>query len=225
MGVMLDLHVVQLLNSRLCHDLVGPVGAVNNGLELAADGGPEGFDVEAMDLVKSSAQQVTERLMFFRVAFGLAAGSVKTLQEAKKLLGKGVVGEKNTLIWPDEEIEGAWLYGDQALKLFLNMVHLAGECLPRGGDIEIFIEPDTGGNADRVNFTITAAGQGARIEESVLAAMMGQVEEDDLSPRSSQGYLLRRIAESCNGSLSVDYPQEDMVAIRGTAQYESMMIG
>lgn len=224
MGVMLDLHVVQLLNSRLCHDLVGPVGAVNNGLELAADGGPDGFDVEAMDLVKSSAQQVTERLMFFRVAFGLASGSVKTLKEARKLLTNAVIGDKNTLIWPDEEIEGPWHYGDQGLKLFLNMVHLGGECLPRGGEIEVFIDPDEE-KSDLVHFTVTAAGQGARIEESVLAAMMGQVGEDDLSPRSSQGYLLRRIAESCGGQLSVDYPRDDMVAIRGTAQYESMMIG
>lgn len=224
MGVMLDLHVVQLLNSRLCHDLVGPVGAVNNGLELAADGGPDGFDVEAMDLVKSSAQQVTERLMFFRVAFGLAAGSVKTLKEARKLLTKGVIGDKNTLIWPDDEIEGPWSYGDQALKLFLNMVHLGAECLPRGGEIEVFIDPDESA-PDKVHFTITASGQGARVEESVLAAMMGQVDDDDLSPRSSQGYLLRRIAESCDGKLSVDYPQDDMVAIRSTATYESMMIG
>lgn len=224
MGVMLDLHVVQLLNSRLCHDLVGPVGAVNNGLELASDGGPDGFDAEAMDLVKTSAQQVTERLMFFRVAFGLAAGSVKTLKEARRLLTKGVIGDKNTLIWPDEEIEGPWHYGDQALKLFLNMVHLAGECLPRGGDIEIFIDPDEN-DSETVNFTVTAAGQGARIEETVLAAMMGQTGEDDLSPRSSHGYLLRRIAESCDGKMSVDYPREDMVAIRGSAKYESMMIG
>lgn len=215
MGVMLDMRVVQLLHSRLCHDLVGPVGAVNNGLELAGEMGGS-LDSEAMDLVRSSARQVTDRLQFFRIAFGLALGAVKTNRDVKALLTPAVIGEKNQLIWPEEELEGDWPYGDQAVKLLLNMVHLAGECVPRGGEIEIFVEPEEGG----AKITVTSAGQGARVEATVLEALLGRTAIEELTPRSAIGYLISRLADMSGGAMSVDYPRDDMVAIRAYVRNE-----
>ena len=208
-SVTLDMRVVQLLHSRLCHDLVGPVGAVNNGLELATEVSGE-LDEEAVELVRSSAVTVSERLQYFRVAFGYAAGAIKTEREARALLTPAVIGHKNTLVWPDEELADDWPYGDQALKLLLNMAHLGGECLPRGGDIEIFIEPEEG----MVRFTVTATGTGARVEPTLLGALLGETPVEELTPRSAQGHLLTKLAEYCGGTISVDYPQDEMVAIR-----------
>lgn len=211
MSVSLDMRVVQLLHSRVCHDLVGPVGAINNGLELAEEG-DGGLDSEAMDLVRSSAAQVAERIQYFRVAFGYAAGAIKTMRQVRDLLTPSVIGSKSTLVWPEEELAGDWPFGDQILKLLLLMSHLGGECLPRGGEVEIFIEPE----GTELRLTVTAAGTGARVEPTVLAALLGEATIDELTPRSAQGYLLTRLAEYCGGAVSVDYPRDEMVAIRAT---------
>src|SRR5690606_41497048 len=64
--------VLELLCSRLCHDLVGPVGAVNNGLELVEED-PSSLD-DIMPLLTSSARQAWKRLDFFRIAFGFGGG-------------------------------------------------------------------------------------------------------------------------------------------------------
>lgn len=211
MSVSLDMRVVQLLHSRVCHDLVGPVGAVNNGLELAGEGGG-GLDSEAMDLVRTSAAQVAERLQYFRVAFGYAAGAIKTMRQVRDLLTPSVLGPKSTLVWPEEELTGDWPFGDQILKLLLVMTHLGGECLPRGGEIEIFIEPEAG----QLRLTVTGAGTGARVEPSVLSAILDEAPIDELTPRSAPGHLLAKLAEYCGGGVSVDYPRDEMVAIRAT---------
>jgi histidine phosphotransferase ChpT len=59
-----------LLGSRICHDLISPIGAISNGLELlimdGSQGGPE------MVLISESVANANARIRFFRVAFGLA---------------------------------------------------------------------------------------------------------------------------------------------------------
>ena len=204
-----DIRVVHLLHSRVLHDLAGPVGAISNGLELAKESGGA-LDADAMQLVAMSARDLSERVRFYRVAFGLAPGAIKTLREGRDLLTPAVIGPRNKIVWPEADGPAAWPFGDESLKLLLNMIALGGESLPRGGSIEVFVEP----GQNQLKFTIVASGQGVRVEEHTLAAMMGTAALDQLTPRSVHGYFLARIAEQMGGRLTLDYPQPGMLAHR-----------
>jgi histidine phosphotransferase ChpT len=209
MPVGFDLRVVHLLHSRVLHDIAGPVGAISNGLELAKESGGA-LDADAMQLVAMSARDLSERVRFYRVAFGLAPGAVKTLREARDLLTPAVIGPRNKIVWPEADGPAAWPFGDESLKLLLNMIALGGESLPRGGNIEVFVEP----GPQQLRFTVVASGQGVRVEELTLAALMGTIALEQLTPRSVHGYFTARIAESMGGRLTLDYPQPGMLAHR-----------
>lgn len=206
-----DLRVLHLLHSRVLHDLAGPVGAICNGLELAKESGGA-LDADAMQLVAMSARDLAERVRFYRVAFGLAPGAVKTLREGRDLLTPAVIGPRNKIVWPEADGPAAWPFGDEALKLLLNMIVLGAESLPRGGSVEVFVEL----GPPQLKFTIIAAGQGVRVEEATLAAMVGTAALDQLTPRSVHGYFTARLAEAVGGRLTLDYPQSGMLAHRVT---------
>jgi histidine phosphotransferase ChpT len=211
MAVAFNLRLVQLLNARICHDLAGPIGAISNGLELMCEmGAAEDGENEALDLVRISAKQVSDRLMFMRVAFGLATGMVRTLRDARSLLTPAVIGERTKLIWPEAETGLPWGYGDQSVKLLLIMIELAGGCLIRGGDVEVFVE----GGDGTVELTVTAQGAGVRMDEGVLAAMAALEPNDALTPRTVHGYFAAQLARAQQGELTADYPEPEMIAFR-----------
>ncbi len=204
-----DLRVLHLLHSRVLHDIAGPVGAISNGLELAKESGGA-LDADAMQLVAMSARDLSERVRYYRVAFGLAPGAVKTLREARDLLTPAVIGPRNKIVWPEADGPAAWPFGDESLKLLLNMIALGAESLPRGGAIEVFVEPAP----QQLRFTVVAQGQGVRVEELTLAALMGTIALEQLTPRNVHGYFTARVAETMGGRLTLDYPQPGMLAHR-----------
>ena len=103
--IMIDLKLASLMSSKLCHDVIGPIGAVCNGIELVSDDGNEDMRAEALKLVNESAGEASARLQFYRLAFGLAGGMGQevSLRDARTLcrdlLSYGKVG----LDWPDSE--------------------------------------------------------------------------------------------------------------------------
>ena len=206
-----DLRVVHLMHSRVLHDLAGPVGAISNGLELAKESGGA-LDADAMQLVAMSARDLSERIRYYRVAFGLAPGAIKTLREGRDLLTAAVIGPRSKIVWPEADGQAAWPFGDESLKLLLNLIVLGAESLPRGGNVEVYVEPAP----QQLKLTVVGAGQGVRIEEATLAAMMNTTPVDQLTPRSVHGYFTARIAEALGGRLTLDYPQPGMLAHRVT---------
>ena len=176
--------VVELLCSRLCHDLISPVGAVKSGLELLAefDDDPGG---EAMALITSSAESASLKLRFFRVAFGLA-GATQTdlpLTEAKLLADAMVASARTTLVWPGAEDGSAPAPG--VVKVALNLILVAADMLPRGGTITARLA----GGAGDSSVIIDADAADARVTDETRAAISGQVGDSDLTPRSVQGYF------------------------------------
>ncbi|MEN8197939.1 MAG: histidine phosphotransferase family protein, partial [Pseudomonadota bacterium] len=206
---MLDLRVVQLLASRLCHDLVGPVGAINNGLELAGEFGSE-MDAEVTELVGTSAKHVSERLQFFRVAFGLASGAVRTAGEARALLTPAVVGEKSTLHWDYGGSAGALPLTDNGVKLLLNLTMIAGEALPRGGEVTLTLEEE----GDQRRLTVTAAGTGAAVDPRTVEAIQTKVGVESLTPRTAQGYFVALLADAAGATIDIVSDDVDKVSLQ-----------
>lgn len=204
----IDLRIFQLLTARLCHDLVGPVGAAGNGAELLNElGSDEGGDVVA--LIADSTQKATNRLRYYRVAYGLADGVVNTVEDARGLTAAMFSDQRFTLDWPPEPTgspAGPARLSGGAGKLLLNMALLAAEAMGREGSLTVKVE--TG--ADGTSIDILARGLDAALDEETLAGLSVGAPIDALSPRSVQGYYTARLAEFYGASLSVE-PGEQTV--------------
>lgn len=190
-GIHIDMRVAQLLCSRLCHDLVGPAGAVNAGLELldedvGADAGA------AFALMARSANLVTDRLAFFRIAFGFGGAAAVSTAEVRRLAAAWLADSNVALDWQSEPGAGDpfSILPPAAAKLALTMVLMAVEALPRGGSLGIHLA----GLDEGTGVALVARGQGARIKDDVKRAMASDVPVDELSARNIHAYYAVRLA-------------------------------
>jgi len=176
----IELRVAELLASRLCHDLISPVGAVNSGIELMTEFG-DGPDSESMALITSSARTASDKLLFFRIAYGNAgSGSNVALADGLGLIAPVCVNQRTEAVI-DDASAGA-MPGAGGVKLLLCLALMAGECLPRGGTLTVRVGPD-------MAVDITAAGDGARIGEGEQAALDGTIDGEDLDPKTAHAYF------------------------------------
>ncbi|MFV3128054.1 histidine phosphotransferase family protein [Niveispirillum sp. KHB5.9] len=190
--MVLGIRAVELLCSRLCHDLVGPIGAVNNGVELLDEGGDTGG--EALDLIADSAETASARLRLYRVALGAAGGQSLTGGDARAVLEGWFRGGKIRLDWSAAPFDPP----PGLLKAALLAALLAEETLPRGGTVQV-----TGGDG---GLTVTASGTGCALRPEMGPALAGQVAEADLGPRSVLSYATPRIAAGYGLSFAVENP-------------------
>ena len=205
--------VIELLCSRLCHDLVSPVGAVKSGLELIAefDDDPGG---EAMALIQTSAESASLKLRFFRVAFGQAGSTGDlSLSEGKQLADAMVASARTTLVWPGSD--GAATSPRRGIvKAMLNMILVAADLLPRGGTITAkHHETDTA-----TEIVIAADSPDARVTDELRTALSDAAVESELTPRTVQGYFTRVLLRRAGADLKLaERPGEgiDLRAIVG----------
>ncbi len=191
-----DLDFAALLVSRLCHDLVSPIGAVVNGLEVLEDERDAAMRADAMKLVVSSAEQAAARLQFARIAFGAAgsAGAQLDLTEVGRIVGGLFGGGKVHLDWQAAPLN----WPKDWAKLLMNAALLAADSLPRGGRVVVTTTAD----ASAPGFTIRATGQGARVLEEVEKAARGEP-KGPLDGRSIQPYLAHKLARTLNAGLTL----------------------
>jgi histidine phosphotransferase ChpT len=159
------LDLAALLCSRVCHDLISPVGAIVNGLEVLDEDKDEETKTFALDLIKKSAHQASAKLQFCRLAFGAAgsAGAQIDLGDAEKV-ARGLLGDdKTSIVWnlPRE------LQPKNRVKLLLNMLLIAVGTIPRGGTLTV--DQVDGGKG----FRITTSGLNARLAEATAGLLVG----------------------------------------------------
>jgi histidine phosphotransferase ChpT len=159
------LDLAALLCSRVCHDLISPVGAIVNGLEVLDEDKDEETKTFALDLIKKSAHQASAKLQFCRLAFGAAgsAGAQIDLGDAEKV-ARGLLGDdKTSIVWnlPRE------LQPKNRVKLLLNMLLIAVGTIPRGGTLTV--DQAEGGKG----FRITTSGLNARLAEATAGLLVG----------------------------------------------------
>ena len=197
-----DLDLAALLCSRVCHDVISPVGAISNGLELIDD--PE-MDEEtketALAMVRSSARTASAKLKFCRIAFG-AAGS------AGALIDMGEAGEIAKAFVGEEKIKLDWLAPrenrpKQQVKLVLNMLLMAMAGIPRGGVVTVTAEGDV--------FTARAVGDRAKVPEAISQVVDGTLELSTLDARLVQPYYAKQLAQSAGLRLTMAMDEADVV--------------
>ena len=183
----IDLRVVELLAARLCHDLIGPISAISNGVELLADEEPE-FARDALALVGDSAKKALRNLQFYRFAYAFGGGGL--VGPAPHLLAAGFFEE--TAIECDYRAEARNLALDQQ-KLACAMLALAGEGLPRGGRLVLSVDP--------AGPQIEATGAGTGPSPEIRAALALAVPTAELTSRTVGGYFAGLLAEALDRRL------------------------
>jgi histidine phosphotransferase ChpT len=208
MDMMIDLRVAELLASRLCHDLVGPVGAVGNGLELLNDD-EFGMAEDAMKLTTGSARQASHVLQFFRLAYGMAGARVGADYSQLRDLSAALLEPSRTkLEWTTVQApDGA---PDGLAKVLLNMIALGHEALPRGGRLKVEIASESG----RVEARVTAEGQDAHLRPEALAGLQDKVDLDEMTPRGVHSYFTRVVAKRLGSDLILETPGPDALLLR-----------
>jgi histidine phosphotransferase ChpT len=198
------LELAALLCSRVCHDLISPVGAIVNGLEVLDDNPkPEDRDF-ALDLIRKSAKTASARLQFCRLAFGAAgsAGAQIDLGDAQNMARGHIEDGKSTIAWNLPRL----LLPKNRVKLLLNMMVIAQQTIPRGGTLTV----DPVGEGDGLSFRVTARGLNARLPQNIADILSsGQISATDA--HSVQPYYTRLLAESCGLTVSLAVDGEAVV--------------
>lgn len=202
---MTDLQLSELMAARLCHDLVGPIGAVANGVELLG----AGPDAEVTGLIAVSARQATRRLQWFRVAFGSASGlpSAAMFGESRRLALELFEDSRVALDWSAPDAATEAVATREAAKVALNLSLVALECLPRGGGVQVRIAP----NGASVKINVAAVGATARVPDDMQLALRHDTPIAELTPKSVPAYLAAQLAGRAGTSVEVRVLAEDRV--------------
>jgi histidine phosphotransferase ChpT len=192
-----ELDFSALLVSRVCHDLVSPLGAVVNGLEVLEDERDAAMRADALKIVTSSAAQALARIQFMRIAFGAAgsAGAELDLGEIGRLVTGLFSGGKITLDWGAANVH----WPKDWAKLLMNATLLGADCLPRGGTVKV----TTGNEVSAPSFVVHASGSHARILEEVEKAVRGDANSGQPDARGVQPFLTHKLARSINAGLTL----------------------
>jgi histidine phosphotransferase ChpT len=204
------LDLASLLCSRLCHDLMSPVGALNNGLELLADSTDPDMRDKCLALLEDSARATANKLKFFRLAFGAGGGFGDEIDtgEARTAL-EGLFGS-------DGKIELGWMVGDEklpkgAIRLLLNLALLAGDALVRGGRLAVGAERGDGG------IELAVRAEGPRILlDPVLRETLETGGRGMIEPRAAGAWLAHSLAAEGAASIRLSDPSSDVLMIGAT---------
>jgi histidine phosphotransferase ChpT len=185
------LDLAALLCSRVCHDLISPVGAIVNGLEVLEEDKDEETKTFALDLIKKSAQQASAKLQFCRLAFGAAgsAGAQIELGDAEKAARGLIEDGKTTIVWNLQRE----LVPKNRAKLLLNMLMVAVGAIPRGGILTV--DPAEGG------YRVAATGLNARLSPAA-ADLLGGSPEHPVDAHAIQPVYTGILARDCGLTVS-----------------------
>jgi histidine phosphotransferase ChpT len=199
------LDLAALLCSRVCHDLISPVGAIMNGLEVMEDGKDEETSKFAMDLIKKSAKTASAKLQFCRLAFGAAgsAGAQIDTGDAEKV-ARGLIEDDRTKIgWNLQRV----LMAKNRVKLLLNMLLIAAQAIPRGGQITV----DPVGEGDTIGFKLSVTGTNAKIPQAI-PPLLGGTPDHAIDAHAIQPFYTQMLAKNCGLSVSMA-PEGDAIVV------------
>jgi len=200
--------LASLLCSRLCHDLMSPVGALNNGIELLADEQDPEMREKCLELLSDSARASANKLKFFRLAFGAGGGFGEEIDthEAQGAL-EGVFGA-------ERRIELGWMVGEEklpkgAVKLLLNLALLAGDALVRGGRLDVGAERTD----SRVELVIRGEGPRILLDPVLRETLASGASNGTVEPRAAGAWLAHSLAAETGGSIQLSDPASEVLMI------------
>ncbi len=200
-----------LMCARLCHDLISPIGAIGNGIGMLDD--PEASDMhgEALDLVRTSAEQAWAKLEMLRIAFGLGGSAPGRIDvgELRGVVTRRYGGGRHRFVWNARGES----FDKLTARVLLNLILLAVDALPRGGDITI--------DVDGARIGVNASGARARLAPHVSANIAGHIGEHGLEPPTVQAYYTGLLARQAGGEATATAEGETVI-LSATVPAEQM---
>jgi histidine phosphotransferase ChpT len=196
------LDLAAMLCSRVCHDVISPVGAIINGLEVLEDESEESMREVALDLIKRSAGSASAKLQFCRLAFG-AAGSVGAsidTGDAETVARALLETEKTALAWKATR----QFMPKNKVKLLLNLSQIAASTIPRGGVVEV----EATGEGDGISLRVASKGVNARLQAGFADLLSGQDGVAKVDAHSIQPYFAGLVARECGMAVTVEHGPE-----------------
>ena len=199
-----ELDLAALMVSRVCHDLISPVAAVSNGLEILADEDDPAMKEQAMALIAHSVGQAKARLLFARLAFGSmgSAGAEIDLQEAGDVATEFFKTGKAKLDW--QAPRGA--IDKEMIRVLLNLANMAADAIPRGGQLTVKIEPAR----HNVAVAITAKGPRANLPQDIRDGLELKTPFTELTGRTVQPYVTALLAKKLDSKIEVTFGPETL---------------
>lgn len=196
------LDLAALLSSRVCHDVISPVGAIVNGLEVLEEENDAEMRGHALALIKSSANEASARLQFCRLAFGAAGSKGASIDtgDAELVTRQLLADERTQLNWSVPRI----LMSKNKVKLLLNLCLLADATIPRGGVISV----SCAGADDALSFKVEARGTNARLAAHIPSLLAGEAEDGAIDARAIQPYYTGLVAKACGLEIKVSTEAE-----------------
>jgi histidine phosphotransferase ChpT len=201
------LDLASLACSRVCHDVISPVGAIINGLEVLDEEKDGEMRQVALDLIKKSAATASARLQFCRLAYGAAGSAGASIDTSDaEAVTRGLIGDDRTkLVWNVPRR----LAPKNKVKLLLNLCLLAFSTIPRGGVVTVTVE----GEGDATVADIEAKGANARLAKGAAALMAGEAESGGIDAHTIQPFFAGVVARSCGMAITVE-TETDLVRLR-----------
>ncbi len=211
------LDLAALLCSRVCHDVISPVGAIVNGLEVLEEEKDAEMRAFAVDLIKKSAKTASARLQFCRLAFGAAgsAGASIDTGDAESVARGLLADDRTKLEWNAMRV----LMPKNKVKLILNLCLIAAAAIPRGGVINVTIT----GDGDTTAVTIVSKGPNSRVAHGIPALLAGEPENGSVDAHGIQAYYTGLVARAAGMEVSVDADAERILisAVPAVAKVET----
>lgn len=207
-----------MLCSRLCHDMLSPVGALSNGLELLADEQDPEMRKQCVDLLEQSAKISTDKLKFFRLAFGAAGGfgDAVPVEEAQEVIGALAADAKRVeLNWAISESS----LPKPAVKVMLNLAQIALDALVRGGTLDVGAERLDG----NIEIVARATGDKIAFDETIGRVLQKELSADEISSRTAAAHMTALVAEETGGGLQYQLSDGALVLGAVIPQPEGMI--
>lgn len=203
MTITVDRRIAELLCSRICHELVAGVAAINNGVELISEIDPTMFD-EAMGLIGSSAKQASARVQYYRMAYGFAGydalGSISAVTELIEGLLENEERFELQATRDASALEAGWG------KLLLNLVVLGMDCLPRGGTLTVSAAEEGG----KLSLTVMGKGEEARLPDRYADILTREVSSDEVTALNVHAFYTVSLASALGRGLETDFRDQDV---------------
>lgn len=207
-----NIDLASLLCSRLCHDLLSPVGAMNNGLELLADENDPEMQKRCMELLSESAASAANKLKFFRLAFGAAGGFGPSVdpKEAKAVIESMLKVGRTELIWSVPDV----LMPKNAIKILLNLALIANEAMVRGGTLQI------GAEVRETESEIVIGGSGPKVifDENIKNTLLGNMDSSKIDSRTAAAWMVHDLAKQGGGVVQINQSDSENFVIGAIAK-------
>ncbi len=202
-----DIHILELLSSKICHDLISPIGAINNGVELMNEMGADS-GAEVTGLIAYSAQQASGKLQAYRMAYGAGGADANLKPEDVYNTFQAFIGgnEKLKQDWNPRAPVGPDPRPKGYCKIMMACLLLAADCLPKGGVISVT-------NGESGGTSVKATGTDAGFRGDNLAALALNTSQDNLDPKNIHAYVTGLMAKAYGFKISTQEEKGRCVSI------------